>query len=318
MALQVPVPRRHAKPCLRRGERREGGRDPSVRLQVLDDEGIDAAVLFPSVGLLFGLLENGSVANLCCRAYNDWLAEYCATDRSRLMGVALLPQQDPRLAAEELERCVESFGFLGGVMRPNRIAGRTVDDPAYDVVWSAAERLDAPIVLHEAYNSGIDTVGQDRVSCYAGGHIMSHPFEQMTAMVALTLAGVFQRYPALRLGFFEAGCGWAPTWADRIEEHFEMAPNDFAGGDPRGVLSSRAWVTCELGEPGLPSSCEQGWGDNICFASDYPHFDALFPGAVKFVRDRGMSDDVAAKVLGGNALRFYGDRLSRLMGASPH
>lgn len=36
------------------GVRREGGRDPKVRLRVLDDEGIDAAVLYPSVGLMFG------------------------------------------------------------------------------------------------------------------------------------------------------------------------------------------------------------------------------------------------------------------------
>ncbi|MGH9193379.1 MAG: hypothetical protein ACRDZ0_13015, partial [Acidimicrobiales bacterium] len=56
------------------GERREGGRDPKVRLQVLEDEGIDAAVLYPSVGMMFGLLENPDIAAALCAAYNDWLA----------------------------------------------------------------------------------------------------------------------------------------------------------------------------------------------------------------------------------------------------
>jgi predicted TIM-barrel fold metal-dependent hydrolase len=109
------------------GERREGGRDPKARLQVIEDEGIDAAVLYPSVGLMFGLLENPDIAAALCAAYNDWLAGYCSTDPSRLVGVALLPQQDPGLAAAELERAVDRHGFVGGVIRPNKVGGRTVE-----------------------------------------------------------------------------------------------------------------------------------------------------------------------------------------------
>src|SRR5919106_1723411 len=124
------------------GERREGGRDPRVRLQVLEDEGIDAAVLYPSVGMMFGLLENPDIAAALCAAYNDWLAGYCSIDPRRLVGVALLPQQDPGLAAAELERAVTRHGFVGGVIRPNRIGGRTVDHPDFDVLWEAAQRLD--------------------------------------------------------------------------------------------------------------------------------------------------------------------------------
>src|SRR5258708_27657148 len=131
------------------GVRREGGRDPKVRLQVLDDEGIDAAVLYPSVGLMFGLLEHPDIAAALCTAYNDWLARYCATDEKRLIGVALLPQQDPRLAAAELERAVTPHGFFGGVMRPNRLGGRTVDHPTFAALWGPAQRLGVPMSLHE-------------------------------------------------------------------------------------------------------------------------------------------------------------------------
>src|SRR5271166_369941 len=132
------------------GVRREGGRDPKVRLQVLDDEGIDAAVLYPSVGLMFGLLEHPDIAAALCAAYNEWLARYCATDPKRLIGVALLPQQDPGLAAAELERAVTTYGFVGGVMRPNRIGGRTVDHADFDVLWGEAQQLDVPVSFHEA------------------------------------------------------------------------------------------------------------------------------------------------------------------------
>jgi predicted TIM-barrel fold metal-dependent hydrolase len=293
------------------GVERTGGRDPVERLRVLDQEGIDAAVLFPSLGLMYGLYEDTKPAAALCAANNDWLAEYCATEPSRLVGVALLPQQDPALAVAELERCVELHDFVAGVIRPNRIGGHTVDDAVFEPLWVAAARLDVPIVLHEAYFGGIDTVGENRQRTYAGAHVISHPFEQMSAMLALCLVGVLERHPALRLGFFEAGCGWAPYWVERIEEHFELAPDDFAGGDPTGTLASRTWLTFEVDERTLPAVLDLGWRDNVCFASDYPHYDAPFPGAVDAVRDRGLDPELERRLLGDNALAFYGDRLRR-------
>jgi hypothetical protein len=135
----------------------------------------------------------------------------------------------------------------------------------------------------------------------------------MSAMLSLCVAGVLERHPTLRLGFFEAGCGWAPYWVERIEEHFELAPSDFAGGDPRGTLSTRTWLTFEVEERTLPLALDLGWADNVCFASDYPHFDAVFPGAVNAVKAHRLAPDLERKVLADNALTFYGDRLARLL-----
>jgi predicted TIM-barrel fold metal-dependent hydrolase len=296
------------------GQRRTGGRDPKERLAVLDAEGIDAAVLFPSLALMWGLYDDPRTAAALCRAGNEWTADYCQADPRRLIGVAVLPQQDPELATRELERCVDEHEFVAGMIRPNKIGGRTVDDPAFDVLWQAAQDLDVPIALHEAYlGSGIDTVGHDRVTTYAAAHVISHPLEMMMGMLGIAIGGVLQRFAGLRLGFFEAGCSWAPYWAERIEEHFELAPDDYRGGDPHGLLNTRTWLTFEVEERGMPSAAELGWADNICFASDYPHFDAVYPGAVKVVRERGLGADLERKVLGDNALEFYGDRLRRIV-----
>jgi predicted TIM-barrel fold metal-dependent hydrolase len=145
--------------------------------------------------------------------------------------------------------------------------------------------------------------------------VISHPFEQMSAMLSLCVAGVFKRHPTLRIGFFEAGCGWAPYWVERIEEHFELAPADFAGGDPHGTLNHRTWLTFEVEERTLPMALELGWADNVCFASDYPHFDAVYPGAVEAVKAHALEPDLERKVLADNALAFYGERLRRIVGA---
>src|SRR6202035_6186747 len=111
----------------------------------------DAAVLYPSVGLMFGLLEHPDIAAALCGAYNDWLARYCATDPKRLIGVALLPQQDPRLAAAELERAVTGHGFVGGVMRPNRIGGGPPAHPRVRLLWGEGGDADGPGSVHRAY-----------------------------------------------------------------------------------------------------------------------------------------------------------------------
>jgi hypothetical protein len=100
---------------------------------------------------------------------------------------------------------------------------------------------------------------------------------------------------------------------DRIEEHFELAPEDFHGGDPKGTINRRSWLTFEVEEPGLEATLGLGWADNVMFASDYPHHDAVYPGAVKHVRERGLADDLERRILGENALRFYGPRLQNIL-----
>ena len=83
---------------------------------------------------MYGLYEDPAPAAALCAGNNDWLADYCATDPNRLIGVALLPQQDPQRAVAELERCVARHNFVGGVIRPNRIGGLTVDLTAHEPV----------------------------------------------------------------------------------------------------------------------------------------------------------------------------------------
>jgi predicted TIM-barrel fold metal-dependent hydrolase len=75
-------------------------------------------------------------------------------------------------------------------------------------------------------------------------------------------------------------------------------------------------LTFEIEEPLVAEVCAAGWADNICFASDYPHFDAVFPGAVDAVRRRQLGDALERRLLGDNALAFYGPRFGNLVNAA--
>ena len=96
-----------------------GGSDPVARLADMDTEGIDRAVLYPSVGLYFWALDDPAAAVPIARAYNDWLASYCAADPTRLYGAAMVPVQDPVAAAAEVRRAKDELGFPAAFVRPN-------------------------------------------------------------------------------------------------------------------------------------------------------------------------------------------------------
>src|SRR5438445_8392764 len=81
-------------------EGRKGGFDPHARIVDMDLDGIDAAFLYPSIGLFSGAIADPKLAASACRAYNRWLADYCAPYPDRLFGVAMLPMQSIDAAIE--------------------------------------------------------------------------------------------------------------------------------------------------------------------------------------------------------------------------
>jgi hypothetical protein len=78
-----------------------GGFDPHKRILDMDDDGIDAVFLYPSLGLFSGAMHDPELAAAVCRAYNRWLADYCKPSPDRLFGVAMLPMQSIDLAIAE-------------------------------------------------------------------------------------------------------------------------------------------------------------------------------------------------------------------------
>jgi predicted TIM-barrel fold metal-dependent hydrolase len=290
-------------------EAQPGGFDPKLRLADMDAEGIDRAVLYPSVGLNFWAIEDVEAASVLARAYNDWLATYCAADPSRLFGAAMLPFQDPRAAVDELRRAHGELGFPAAFVRPNPCLGRAISDQAFEPVWDEAEALGVTIGIHEGSSNTIRTLGRDRPFNPLILHAVSHAFEQMLACAELMVFGVMERHPLLRFVFLEAGGGWVPYWLYRLDEQL----HGFGGfcGEmllrPSEYFARQCWVSFEVDEPTLPALVPFVGEDRIVWGSDYPHHDATFPGAVKELREiiDPLPAAVQTKVLGANAADLY-------------
>src|SRR5262249_48714616 len=93
--------------------RQSGGRVPFNRLTDMVLEGINIAVNFPSGFLALPLVIDAAMAVAMTRAYHNWLQEYCAAAPARLKGVAVIALQDVPAAVQELEHCVQDYGFVG-------------------------------------------------------------------------------------------------------------------------------------------------------------------------------------------------------------
>src|SRR5262245_16727473 len=151
---------------------RKGGFDPHARIPDMDLDGIDAAFLYPSLGLFAGAVSDPAFAGAMCRAYNRWLADYCKPYPDRLFGIAMLPMQSIDAAIEEMRFARKELGFRGGFLRPNPYNDRKLHSPDYEPFWSEAEALDFSIGLHEGGNSGMPTVGVDRFDGRGAQHII--------------------------------------------------------------------------------------------------------------------------------------------------
>ena len=121
-----------------------GSMDPNERLELLDAEGIDAAVLYTTVGLLWEAeLDDPELSQAYTRAYNRWICEFCA-DSPRLVPTAHLSLSDPKAAAAELERAVGE-GAKGAYVAPFTHDGRPLGHPDNDPVFDAAQGLGVPV-----------------------------------------------------------------------------------------------------------------------------------------------------------------------------
>lgn len=288
-----------------------GSHDPEARLTVMDGEGIDLALLFPSIHLLWGDIANPSVAAETCRAYNNWMGDFCKRAPHRLFAMGIVPLQDIDLAIAEAKR-LRSLGLRGFMSRPERFAGLALYDPVCDPLWQVAVEDGLAVGVHGSFGSAMPSFSSGRYKDNLFyDHMIAHPFGQMAVMMDLIAGGVLDRFPALRVGFFESGLGWMPYWIDRLDEHFEVLGHHtpWLKRRPSEIFASQCFVSMEADEAsGLKWMIEKGLERCILWGSDYPHFDSTYPGAYVEAQETfdGAGPAVAEAVVHENPKRYIG------------
>ncbi|HEY7165090.1 MAG TPA: amidohydrolase family protein [Candidatus Binatia bacterium] len=286
------------------GKRNE---DPRVQLQDMDLDGIDIQVIFPS-HLSLNAERESDLATAIARAYNDWLAEFCATDPKRLKGVAMVALQDIQGAIREVRRAAEELGFVG-VMMPTNVRDQDIGRTEYWPFYEEVERLGLGLALHGGIRAAERMHG--RFDSFIAVHSVSFPFECMAAVTGLVFAGVPEKFPRLRIAALEACCGWVPFLMDRLDEEYEKrgwkeAP--LLKRKPSEYMSSdQFFYAFELEESTLPYVAQRIGADKLLYSSDYPHWDTSWPKTVAMFTERhDISEAEKKQIAWENPQRFYG------------
>src|SRR2546427_56985 len=150
----------------------------------------------------------------------------------------------------------------------------------------------------------------DWVDNFYETHVLGRPTNCSAALVALVLGGVFEKFPKLKVVFFECSAEWILYWMHRMDDDWEWA-KDFPQISgmlkmaPSEYLRRNCYVTCEADEADLARPIAELGDDHILMASDYPHFDSEFPHTVANIRARkDLTERQKDKILGGNAARL--------------
>jgi len=284
------------------------GGDAETWLRALDKGGVEATILYPTLGLFMSFIKDREWAVALCRAYNSFLHEEFVEVSPRLKAVALLPVQDPDAAALELRRSVKELGFVGAMLAAD--GPHLLGDARFTPIYAEADRLGVMLGIH-ASGSHLGGAGVDLFPRFIQAHTCSHPFGQMRQLTSVVFEGVPERFPTLRLAFLEAGCGWAPYWMERMDDEFDKRgraeapvlrkkPSEY-------VRSGSIYFSCEADEWLLPQALKLVGENQIVYASDFPHWDNSYPGSIDEIRARGdITETQKRKILADNCRRLYG------------
>ncbi len=253
--------------------------DPAARLARMDRWGVDASVMFPTIGILPFPIDDQALASAYCRAYNRWIAEFCQAAPARLFAIALVNWHDVDEAARELERCL-ALGFRGVFVPPETIGGRRPGDPAFDPIWSRCQEARVPGCFHVVVRfSGAAVPFAEWHQTSPGplfGFGLGGTAQLMPAIASVVTDGLFERFPRLEIVSVEAGCGYAPYLMDRLDAKYE-AFRDLVTlpRRPSEYIRNHCFFVAEQGERTIGSALELVGQDRILWGSDYPHVDAL-------------------------------------------
>ena len=272
--------------------------DPRLRLAAMDKQGVDIQIISVNFPTTCTWLEP-QLGLKAARDANDTVADFCSSHPDRLVGVGVVPLQDPALAAGELERCVKDLN-LRGAWISSHVRGKELGDRSLDPFWAAAQRLDVPVFIHP-----IGPVDVRRLEEHFLFNVVGQPLEETLSMCSLIYSGVMDDFPTLKIGVVHGG-GYLPFYIGRSD----WAYRDNRGGvrdklkqKPSNYLSRFYYDTIIHDHDTLPVLVKKAGVDHVMMGSDWP---AVSEDAVAFIADAiDLSDEQKNRIIWKNAAELF-------------
>lgn len=289
--------------------------DRSLRLQLMDGQGVEAALMFPTlaVGVEHELRHDAGALFANLRSFNRWLEEdWGYGDNGRTIGVPLLSLLDIDLAVAELERVLEA-GAKTVYLKAGPLPGRSPADPIHDPFWARCQEAGIPVLFHLG-NPGLT----EFYSALWGekpnppSHRLS-PFQRLTSftertitdtLAAIIFHNLFGRFPNLSVASIEHGGDWVPTLLRKMDRAVKMTgPRDWLFGpidDRPSEVFRRHIKVNPFPEENLQPLIAAIGVENVLGGSDWPHPEGTASPADLVDLMPDLSDDELRAVLRDN------------------
>jgi predicted TIM-barrel fold metal-dependent hydrolase len=282
-----------------------GGWDPEARVAEQDIDGVDAEVIYPTVGMRMYAIPDPSFQYACFEAYNSWVADYAGARPDRLRAVAMLSFQDVERGLAEMRRA-RALGMVAGMITIAPDDEGVYGDDRYEAIWAEAQALDLPLSMH---------ILTERRS-YGGRRTVADSVTTSVwiqrALCELIFAGVLERFPRLKLISAENELGWVPFFLDRMDHTFARSldrPTYRLSGDllPSDYFRRNVHLTF-IDDPFGVANRDLIGTDHILWSSDYPHTASTWPDSRAAIARNfaGVPDADRHRMVCANALTLYG------------
>ena len=302
----------------------EAAYNPEVRLQVMDACGIHAQVMFPnSIGLGGQGLANASsdpeLRRLCVEMYNDNAAEIQEKSGTRLLPMPVLPAWDVAESVREAERIADlDLRGVNMTSDPQDLGSPDLANRAWDPLWEVCADKNLPVHFHigasltamNFYGNYFWASQDEYVKPAIGGSMLF--INNARVLINTIFAGIFDRYPKLRMVSVESGVGWVPFILETMDyELWENAPEQAAKLNrmPSEYFKDHWHATFwfERNQGDVQRLIDSVGEDNVLFETDFPHPTCLYPSPLDTIEEKMMTlrPETRRKVLGENAAKLY-------------
>jgi predicted TIM-barrel fold metal-dependent hydrolase len=271
--------------------RTAGHYDATTRLREMDADGVAAEAIWhfsqngepmPWLGIGLGTVttEQWELGSVCYDMYNRWLADFCAADPERLLGLVYVPTWDIDACVAELRRAQDAGLRVVNLPACSRPGVPEYNNPAWEPFWSACEDGGFTLATHSSGGPAFDYMsgpGGVELQIYEGGGYMSR-----RAVWWLIYGQVFERHPGLKLVIAEQYEGWyVPTmWElDSVHVTFGMFGDELPRMPSEYMRSNVFLGASFMSTFQAEEAWRDGYAENVLWGRDYPHIEGTWaPG----------------------------------------
>ncbi|MFC5456210.1 amidohydrolase family protein [Prosthecobacter fluviatilis] len=270
--------------------------DVDAKLATMDASGIEITMLSTNdPGPEWFGADGAAVAQLI----HDSLAAVIAKHPTRFRGLCVLPLQNEKAAAEELDRCVNKLGFKGILLYTN-LAGAWCDEPQFHWLYARAEELGVPILLHPA-----KPMTTEQVKGYELTSTLGNMFVNTIAIARIIASGLLDKHPKLKLVCPHLG-GTLPYISGRMDHQLTVlkrGPQNLQRKPSEYLRSIYMDIVSPLPEA-MRFALDFSSADRLLFSSDHPWVEPK--EILEPLRSLKLSADEEQKILSGNARQLFG------------